>query len=92
MAEIAALVALALNDKGIPHEIASLVALARNDKGIPRGIAALVALARNDKGIPQGSAALVASLAMTTPARHCEAIYCRSNPIHGTRKVAIPFS
>ena len=32
MAEIAALVALALNDKGIPHEIASLVALARNDK------------------------------------------------------------
>ena len=32
MRGIAALVALALNDKGIPHEIASLVALARNDK------------------------------------------------------------
>ncbi|WP_251545113.1 hypothetical protein [Pumilibacter intestinalis] len=32
------------------------------------------------------------SLAMTTPARHCEGIYARGNPIHGTRKVATPFS
>jgi len=48
MAEIASLVSLARNDKGVPHEIAALVSLARNDKGIPRGIAALALLASND--------------------------------------------
>ena len=35
MQEIAALVSLARNDKGIPHGIAALVALARNDNARP---------------------------------------------------------
>ena len=52
MTEIAALVSLARNDKGIPRGIAALVSLARNDKGIPQGIAALVSLARNDNARP----------------------------------------
>ncbi|MCI8488192.1 MAG: hypothetical protein HFE36_05760 [Clostridia bacterium] len=52
MAEIAALVSLARNDKDIPQGIAALVALARNDKGIPHEIASLVSLARNDNARP----------------------------------------
>ena len=66
-------------------EIATLALLARNDKGIPHEIATLALLARNDKGT-------LHSHTMTTPARHCEGIYARGNPIHGTRKVATPFS